>query len=337
MGPCTLWWPLKARATVLLGAGALACLAPPVASGEIYKCRKPQGEVSFQDRPCAAGSTSTLVKHNDKHNDKHDEEGVESPAERVARRSLALRPAPVHVPPGQTYVVDSSLLENDEWKKALNRAHRLPAVRTGSARFTLLRVWLETVKAGESIQAAGGKLRILDQDSGGGRYQEFQSGSFVILEHIQSTARRGNQDSLEVGSLLHGTTQLWVEIPPPGTVTPLGDVVLLRSSASLRSQLVAGIEVGAQGRSPTQIVIGPITVGGSYGTSFDCESAERCVAGPLAPGSYWLLFPEFDPLNSRSKFTIEPGTQTELQFRSISDKVIQRVRGVRPTAPASSS
>ena len=92
----------------------------------------------------------------------------------------------------------------DEWKKAMNRAHMIPAVRTGSARFTLLRVWLDTVKAGESIQAAGGKLRILDQDSGGSRYQEFQSGSFVILEHLQSTARRGNHDSLEVGSLLHG-------------------------------------------------------------------------------------------------------------------------------------
>lgn len=66
MGPCTLWWPLKARATVLLGA--LALLAPAVASGEIYSCRKPQGEIGFQDRPCAAGSTSTLLKQ--------DEEGV---------------------------------------------------------------------------------------------------------------------------------------------------------------------------------------------------------------------------------------------------------------------
>lgn len=118
---------------------------------------------------------------------------------------------------------------------------------------------------------------------------------------------------------------------------PLGDVVLLRSSASLRSQLVASIEVGAHGRSPTQIVIGPITVGGSYGTRFDCESAERCVAGPLASGSYWVLFPEFDPVNSRSKLTIEPGSQTELHFRSISNKVIQRIQGTRPTAPASSS
>ena len=327
MGPCTEWWPLKARASVLLGV--LACLAPAVAAGEIYKCRNPQGEIRFQDRPCAAGSTSTLVKQ--------DEPGVQTPAEPVARRSVALRPAPVHVPPGQTYVVDTSLLGTVEWKKAMNRAHMIPAVRTGSARFTLLRVWLDTVKAGESIQAAGGKLRILDQDSGGSRYQQFQSGSFVILEHLGSTARRGNHDSLEVASLLHGTTQLWVEIPPPGTVAPLGDIVLLRSSASLRSQLVAGIEIGAQGRSPTQIVIGPITVGGRYGTRFDCESAERCVAGPLAPGSYWLLFPEFDPVNSRSKFTIEPGSQTRLQFRSISNKVIQRVRGTRPTAPASSS
>lgn len=250
----------------------LACLAPAVAAGEIYKCRNPRGEIRFQDRPCAAGSTSTLVKQ--------DEPGVQTPAEPVGRRSVALRPAPVHVPPGQTYVVDTSLLGTDEWKKAMNRAHMIPAVRTGSARCTLLRVWLDTVKAGESIQAAGGKLRILDQDSGGSRYQEFQSGSFVILEHLGSTARRGNHDSLEVG---------------------------------------------------------PITVGGSYGTRFDCESAERCVAGPLAPGSYWLLFPEFDPVNSRSKFTIEPGSQTRLQFRSISNKVIQRVRGTRPTAPASSS
>ena len=223
MGPCTEWWPLKARASVLLGV--LACLAPAVAAGEIYKCRNPQGEIRFQDRPCAAGSTSTLVKQ--------DEPGVQTPAEPVARRSVALRPAPVHVPPGQTYVVDTSLLGTVEWKKAMNRAHMIPAVRTGSARFTLLRVWLDTVKAGESIQAAGGKLRILDQDSGGSRYQQFQSGSFVILEHLGSTARRGNHDSLEVASLLHGTTQLWVELPPPGTVAPLGDIVLLRSSSSL--------------------------------------------------------------------------------------------------------
>ncbi len=326
MGPYTLWWPLKARAAVLLGA--LACLAPAVASGEIYKCRSSQGELGFQDRPCAAGSSSTLVKH--------DEEAVETAAQRLTR-SAALRPAPVHVPPGQTYVVDTSLLGSDEWKKAIHRAQMIPAVRTGSARFTLFRVWLETVRAGESIQAAGGKLRILDQDSGGGRYQEFQSGSFVILEHLQSTTRHGNRDSLEVGSLLHGTTQLWIEIPPTAIVAALGDVVLLRSSASLRNQLVANIEVGAQGRSPTQIVIGPITVGGSYGTRFDCESAERCAAGPLAPGSYWILFPEFDPVNSRSKFTIEPGSQTELHFRSISNKIIQRIRGTRPTAPASSS
>jgi len=299
-----------------------------VASGEIYKCRSSQGELGFQDRPCAAGSSSTLVKH--------DEEAVETAAQRLTR-SAALRPAPVHVPPGQTYVVDTSLLGSDEWKKAIHRAQMIPAVRTGSARFTLFRVWLETVRAGESIQAAGGKLRILDQDSGGGRYQEFQSGSFVILEHLQSTTRHGNRDSLEVGSLLHGTTQLWIEIPPTAIVAALGDVVLLRSSASLRNQLVANIEVGAQGRSPTQIVIGPITVGGSYGTRFDCESAERCAAGPLAPGSYWILFPEFDPVNSRSKFTIEPGSQTELHFRSISNKIIQRIRGTRPTAPASSS
>ena len=159
----------------------------------------------------------------------------------------------------------------------------------------------------------------------------------MILEHIQSTTRRGNRESLEVGSLLHGTTQLWIEIPPTGSVAPLGDVVLLRSSASLRNLLVANIEVGAHGRSPTRIVIGPITVGGSYGTRFDCESAQRCVAGPLAPGGYWILFPEFDPVNSRSKFTIEPGSQTRLQFRSISNKVIQRVRRARSTAPASSS
>ena len=102
-------------------------------------------------------------------------------------------------------------------------------MRTGRARFALLRGWLDTVKAGESIQAAGGTLRILDQDSGGSRYREFQSGSFVIREHLGSTARRGNHDSLKVGSLLHGTAQLWVESPPPGTVVAVENArVVLR-------------------------------------------------------------------------------------------------------------
>jgi hypothetical protein len=58
------------------------------------------------------------------------------------------------------------------------------------------------------------------------------------------------------------------------------------------------------------------------------------IAGPLAPGPYWILFAEFDPVNSRSRFSIEPGQPTELFFRSVNDRVIQRVHGDRRSARA---
>ncbi len=40
---------------------AIVCLAPLVRAGEVYKCTDAQGDIAFQDHPCAKGSEQALV------------------------------------------------------------------------------------------------------------------------------------------------------------------------------------------------------------------------------------------------------------------------------------
>ena len=48
-----------ARLAVLL---ALALCATTAAAREVYKCRNAQGEVAYQDKPCASGSDESMVR-----------------------------------------------------------------------------------------------------------------------------------------------------------------------------------------------------------------------------------------------------------------------------------
>jgi hypothetical protein len=313
--------------SLLLGIAALLLAAAPAfAAGAIYQCRDRDGRLSFQDRPCAPHQKSSALS------ERTEPEPPPEAEPGAPLLEIERVPAPVKVPPGKAYVVDRASLDTSVWREALERARELPPIRAGTGRLTLLRIFLEDAAPAELLQAESVRLRALHQEFGGGRYQQLGSGDFVVMEHVDSAQRRGGRDPLRIGALGHGRSELWVPVPRKGQVGVLGDVVLARAPETTLGEIRARVEVGPQGRRPTRFVVGPVTVGGPYGESFRCNAEGLCSTSPLAPGTYRVLFPEFDPVRSRWTVEVAAGQTTDLHFRSLSDRRIQWLAESQPDA-----
>lgn len=110
----------------------------------------------------------------------------------------------------------------------------------------------------------------------------------------------------------HGTSRLWVQVPPNGRLNILGDVILQRRPGPELGELVVEVNAPAAVRR-TSMTIGPVVVGGIYGTTFTVPTGTEFVRR-LAPGTYKILFADFDVRNSRWEVEIRPGEATRVKF-----------------------
>ena len=138
-------------------------------------------------------------------------------------------------------------------------------------------------------------------------------------------------DTVELGALLHGRTRLSLPLAEAGTVAIFGNVVLGRAAPSDQARLAIHVQ-GA--RRPGRVVVGPLTVGGRYGRSFRCPDVGACEVGPLAPGTWRILFPEFDRVRSRFEVQVEPGQVARLAFSARAGDTIALVGSSLATLPA---
>ena len=187
------------------------------------------------------------------------------------------------------------------------------------------------------IQVRSTKLNELSSfPQGGGMFRELGSGDFVIVEHINSTARRGGKDPVHIRTASHGQIDLWVPVPPRGELGVYGDVILPRIESSQMGRIVADIR-SPNGVSPRaqRLEVGLVTVGGPYGQRFEMTHDHVAVTGLLAPGRYPILLPTDETPGTRTnrwEVTIEPGGVTYLTFYDPGEGEIrlQSTQTVRP-------
>lgn len=257
-----------------------------------------------------------------------------------------------------TFEVDTTKLDTRAWKHAIERLTSVPAVQQGATSVTLLRVLLEgseaplqqqptdaeqptvngvelfiagaSVKAAQperkvvNVQLTSTKLNTLDSfPGGGGMYRNAGHGDFILVEHINSTRRRGGRDPVQVRSFTHHHADLWVTVPPRGQVGVLGDVVLKRATPSELGRIVADV----RGRPTAQnLQVGAITVGGPYGRSYKLSEGGLGGTDLLAPGVYNVLLPDFDRSKSRWEVVVPPGGVAYLLFAAQSTSQVNLIQ-----------
>jgi hypothetical protein len=297
----------------------LAVLAAAPAWAQVYQCTDAAGRVTFRNQPCGRAERPRVVIEKPKPASKSAEaRPPEGPAPEVAVAPIGEH---LRALPGSR--IDASVIQNPAWREAVERVGRGGWLRKGKGRATLLRVRVADGDAEEEIQLRGTKLRRPDEGDGG-TFAEFAPGSFVVYEHIASTARENGRDPLEIGSYAHGQHRLWLDVPEPHTLSLLGDVVLERTPAQMLGEIAIEIASGAVS-GPNRARIGPVTAGGRYGRKLRIEASGVTRSGTLAPGRYTLVFPDFDPVSNRWKIDVAPGRVTELRFAPRSEARIEKL------------
>ncbi|MEM6655360.1 MAG: hypothetical protein AAF596_06115 [Planctomycetota bacterium] len=256
------------------------------------------------------------------------------------------------------YRIDASKLDTPQWKAALDRLTSLEVVQNGYANVTLFRILLEgepvataqpdaaaegrvvngvrlsiphatatpPAPAGEEVnlQISSTKLNTLDSyPGGGGMFRNAGHGDFILVEHINSTARRGGRDPVRIRSFTHHHADVWVPVPPRGQVGVLGDIVLTAAKAEELGRIVADV----RGDHPAKhLQVGTITVGGPYGRRYQFGEDRVGGTGLLAPGVYNVLLPDFSMTDSRFEVRVEPGKVTYLLFDAKTPKTAELVK-----------
>lgn len=187
------------------------------------------------------------------------------------------------------------------------------------------------------IAAQSIKLNSLDMfPGGGGMFRDLNSGDFLIVEHINSSRRRGGKDPLEIKTATHGQLEAWIPVPARGELGVYGDIVLPRIDPKLRGRIVADVRSpdGVRPR-PEVLSVGLVTVGGMYGDSFKMNADHVATSGLLGPGVYPVLLPTAEtsgtPTN-RWPVRVEPGSITYLTFldRGEGPIELQSTQTIRP-------
>ncbi len=320
--------PIRRAAIALASGLALLGLATPAAAG-LYKCVGAGGEVSFQDRPCAAGQRSKEIER--------AKPETREPTRPERRSEVALQmPTRGAGSAGMGYRVDTSEVRSGVWLDAIAQAGQQAPLRAGRGNVTLLRVLLEGERDVE-IQLQATKLKGLGESSGGGTYREVAHGDFVLMEHIPSASRKNGEDLLKIASPAHGHAELRVPVPDDGGLAVLGDVILSAASATEMGALEATLDTrGVAGLSnDLSMLLGPIAVGGRYGekVAFDARGRTRRIA--LAPGTYKVALPDFDAVRSRFTIQLEPGQLLQIHLRAESPEIVEWVGSDSGPVPAS--
>jgi hypothetical protein len=307
------------RALLLLGSAFLTLALAAPASAGFYECKDGNGRVMFQDRPCADGHESTErdePKAGITRAAPEPQPAALGEAPPAPERPLTTRiAAPARVPADQRYVVDRSEIDGEAWQEML------AAARETHSHGTLVRVFLEHAIESDLIQAQASKISNPERSDGGGRYREFPSGTFLLIEHTGESTGTG-RESLEVGNTRHGVSTIWLPVAANDTVAIGGDIVLGRMAMSQRGQIEVRLPPGYR---TGPLAVGPLVVGGRYGDEHECDNNGVCRAGDLAPGPYKLQFPKIDAKRARFDATVEPGRRLILDFRPGSSKQIMIV------------
>ena len=319
------------RAALLACVLAATVVAAGPATAGFFECRDADGNVSFQDHPCADGLTSREREEATRGISRATPAdpgaaGAETPAP-PARIDAPERPlvsviaVPVRVPPDRRTVVHRGGTDGPEWREAL------AAARKNHRHGTLLRIYLEDATPDDLLQAQATRLSNPGEPGEGQRYLQFPSGTFVLLEHIGDTSAAG-REAIEIGHPDHGTSKLWLPVAPRDTVAAGGDIVIGRMAPGQRGDLWVHLPAGYR-KGP--MVVGPLIAGGPYGTAFDCDANGACKAAGLAPGTYQLQFPGLDERRARFEATVEPAARREIDLRPGGPKLL-RVVGRRTRA-----
>lgn len=220
------------------------------------------------------------------------------------------------------------------WNAAIAECNELPAIRNGRGSMTLIRVFLDGSHSEDMLQLAGTKLSSPREAraGGGGMYRQIRSGDFVLVEHINSSRRKEGRDPVEIGTFAHDRAMLWLDVPDRGKLGVHGDVKLKPCADDQMGRIVVTVE-GDAGLEVRTFRLGPIAVGGPYGRSIKFGTDRKCSTGPIAPGSYKILLPDFDMVKSRWTVTVEPGMTTQLRFVAESQQKVVKVKeSVEPGA-----
>lgn len=229
----------------------------------------------------------------------------------VHRSTVRSDPDPTVELKEKAFRIDSNAIESEEWQEAIKR---VLSQRLGSNRITLMRVRVDNATAKEKIQAKSSKLNSLTERIliGGGTYLDLGRSQFLVLDHVFSSRRRNGRDPVLVGALSHGITNLWVDVPPAGTIGVVGDIILSRCPSEDMGTLAVKIKA-PRALHDTRLTIGPVAVGGPYGDTHSIDTGREFQL-PLAPGKYKILLPDFDLKASRWEVEIEAQNTTRLDF-----------------------
>jgi hypothetical protein len=222
--------------------------------------------------------------------------------------------------------LDVSRLEQSDWKAVIAECKELGQLRSGFGSMTLMRVLLDDARPDDMVQLTSIKLTDPKEAraGGGGMFRQVRSGSFVLIEHINSTRRKDGMDPVQIASFTHQQTVLWVQVPPPGTLGVLGDVTLAPCPPDQMGLIEAAVE-GDAGLVVRHFWLGTLVVGGSYGRTIAFDPDRKCNTGPIAAGSYRILLPDFDMVKSRWTVNVAPGMTTHLRFVARSQRVIDKL------------
>ena len=177
---------------------------------------------------------------------------------------------------------------------------------------------------GNTAQLTSTKLiGFSDFPNGGGMHREVHHGNFVMVEHINSTRRKGDKDPVKIESFFYRDTQIWVPVPPSGELGIFGDIVLRRTPSHQRGRIVAEI-VGSPG---SNIKLGTLRVGSKEGgnLSLNYKFSDQGLAASdlLSSGEYTIIIPAFGIAKSRWDAVVEPNKVTYLRFTADSQQQLQ--------------
>jgi hypothetical protein len=178
------------------------------------------------------------------------------------------------------------------------------------------------------IQLGAVKLMTPEEtnNGGGGAFKEIENGQFVVLEHVNNSRRRDGRDCVQVGSMTHHQGELWIQVPPPGQLGIVGDVVLKRTPPAEMGRLVVEvIDQSGKGVRVDNLLVGCVAVGGPYGARFPFVANGISATPQVSSGNYKVLLPDFDVAKSRWDVSISPGEVTYLRLSADSQQNLRFV------------
>ncbi len=228
------------------------------------------------------------------------------------------------LPKNSRVKIDLSDCDSPEWKAAIDRQQDVPRIKSGHGQMTLLRVVLPGASPDALLQITSTKVVELGQ-GGGGAFRQIQNGDFIVVEHINSARRRNGKDPIEIGGFACHRAKLYVDVPPPGKLGILGDVILTPCAPQEMGFVIVTVEEETVGSLEHQkFIIGPIAVGGPYGKAFPFSRDYLCATGPIAPGEYKTFLPGFNRAKNRKTIQVLPGKVTHVRFaENAQEKVVK--------------